>query len=531
VAQTPRKRRKRKRKKPRCHAPRKRAHRKSNASSVEHAYETKRRRKCSRPKKKKKKARKPVPPPVVQPIPPPPPAPSAKPPITSPVAIYGGAFDVRQAERLLWRAGFGPTPGHAQALAGMGLGAAVQALTQPVGGETLTGAAPRTDDGDPLAPADASGHDMLWFLDRMVRTNQPLVERMTLIWHDWFATSNDGVGSQQKMLDQNALFRGRGLGSFHQLLLDVTADPAMILWLNQNQNTRSEPNENYAREVMELFTLGANRGAYTEDDVRELARALTGWDNDWSAELGDYNFHFDPDRHDSDPKTVFGKTGNYDWREAMQLLVEHPLHSSYFVQKLWSYFIPTPPSASDQRALEDYYRSKGYAIGPVVEAILMHPEFHTGPRMVKHPAVYIAGLLRSLRRSVDTESWVWLGKDAGQRLFYPPNVSGWDDSRWLDTSTVRGRWQIANEALAGRTIQGPAADSYDADEKPEVALASAQAFWSGPPLTAETNDSLLTFAASCLPALMADWEQHVYRALRQNALRQLIASSPDLQTC
>jgi uncharacterized protein (DUF1800 family) len=339
------------------------------------------------------------------------------------------------------------------------------------------------------------------------------------------------VGSQQKMLDQNALFRQGGLGSFHQLLLGVTADPAMIMWLNQNQNTRWDPNENYAREVMELFTLGANRGAYTEDDVRELARALTGWRNDWSAELGDHNFRFDAAWHDSDSKTVFGKTGNFDWRDAMRLCVEHPLHPSFFVQKLWSYFIPTPPSASDRRALEDHYKAKGYAIGPVVEAILMHPDLHTGPRMVKPPAVYIAGLLRSLRRSVDTESWVWLGEGAGQRLFYPPNVSGWDDSRWLDTSTVRGRWQIVTEALAGRTIQGSGMDAYDATETPEAALAAAQAFWSGPPLTGETNATLLAFANNCLPATMAAWQEHVYRAMRQNALRQLIASSPDLQTC
>jgi uncharacterized protein (DUF1800 family) len=372
---------------------------------------------------------------------------------------------------------------------------------------------------------------MLWFLDRMVRTNQPLVQRMTLIWHDWFATSNEGVSGQQKMLDQNELFRSHCFGSFHQLLLDVTADPAMNLWLNLSENTRWDPNENYAREVMELFTLGADRGAYTEDDVRELARALTGWDYDWTPELGDHNFHFDPDRHDPGSKTVFGKTGSYDWRDAMRLIVEHPLHPSFFVQKLWSYFIPTPPSASDLAALADSYKSNGYAIRPVLEAILLHPALHTGPRMVKPPAVYIAGLLRSLRRAIDTESWVWLGQGAGQRLFYPPNVSGWDDSRWLDTSTVRGRWQIANEAIAGRTLRDSAADDYDATETAQAALSSAQAFWSDPALTGETNGVLLDFAANCLPSSMADWEQHVYRAMRQNALRQLIASSPDLQTC
>ncbi|HKP21456.1 MAG TPA: DUF1800 family protein, partial [Thermoleophilaceae bacterium] len=137
--------------------------------------------------------------PELQPVPPPP-APPTEFRLTSPIAVYSGAFGVRQAERLLWRAGFGPSPGHAQALAAMGLHRAVASLTRPEGPATLTGAAPTDGDGNPLEPADAYGHDHLWWLDRMVRTNQPLVERMTLVWHDWFSTSNDGVGQQSLML-------------------------------------------------------------------------------------------------------------------------------------------------------------------------------------------------------------------------------------------------------------------------------------------------------------------------------------------
>ena len=132
----------------------------------------------------------------------------------------------------------------------------------------------------------------------MVRTNQPLVERMTLVWHDWFSTSNDGVGQQSLMLAQNELFRRNAFGSFDQLAHDVTQDPAMIVWLNLNENSRWNPNENYARELMELFTLGADRGAYTEQDVRNLARALTGFDFEWSDELGMYDFRYVPQRHD-----------------------------------------------------------------------------------------------------------------------------------------------------------------------------------------------------------------------------------------
>ncbi len=191
--------------------------------------------------------------------------------------MWSGPFGVREAERLLWRAGFGPSPGHAQALADLGLHRAVAALTRPDGDEGFTGAEPTDADGGPIYPLDAFGHDHLWFLDRMVRTNQPLAQRMTLIWHDWFATSDAGVGQQSLLVRQNELFRRHWLGSFDQLIRDVTIDPAMILWLDANENRRDHPNENYARELMELFTLGPDRGAYTEQDVRELARALTGW--------------------------------------------------------------------------------------------------------------------------------------------------------------------------------------------------------------------------------------------------------------
>ena len=531
-------RRKRRKKAKRCTVRRKRHTKRSAHEARRHKH---RARKCVHKKKKKKRKHKrrpshaitpvaptqPVPPPP-KPPPPPPPAPFRLP---SPLAVYSGGFGVPQAERLLWRAGFGPSPGHAAALARLGLHRAVASLTRPVGPETLTGAAPTDYDGNPLSPSDAWGHDHLWFLDRMVRTNQPLVERMTLLWHDWFATSNDGVGQQGLMLDQNALFRRHALGSFERLLHDVTQDPAMTVWLNLDQNSRDEPNENYAREVMELFTLGANRGAYTEDDVREMARALTGFTEDWSGELGLHNFRFDPGRHDPTSKTIFGKTGAFDWEDATAMLVRHPLHPSYLVPKLWSYFIPVAPSTSDRQKLEKTYVSSGFQIRPLVEAILLHPQLHQGPRMVKPPVVFIAGMLRAIRRAIDTDAWVWLAEGAGQRLFYPPDVGGWDDSKWLDTSTTRGRWTIVSEALWSRQIQGAALEGYDAAESPGQALAAARTFWGDPSLTSESATVLTDFAQRCLSGPLADWQQHEFRGLRQNALRQLVFSSPDLQTC
>src|SRR5579863_2523166 len=144
--------------------------------------------------------------------------------------VYQGEFGAAQAERLLWRAGFGPRPGELDELVSKGLEGAVDSLVNP-GPESLVGPPPHGQGGAPLAPNDAWGDDHCWWLDRMVRTSRPLVERMTLIWHSWFATSNEGVGSQRLMLKQNQLFRQNALGSFAVLLEDVTRDPAMLLWL------------------------------------------------------------------------------------------------------------------------------------------------------------------------------------------------------------------------------------------------------------------------------------------------------------
>ena len=442
----------------------------------------------------------------------------------SSLATYRGPFGRAQAERLLWRAGFGPRKGEAEKLAALGLERAVLSLTRP-GRERFVGPAPRDSKGRPLAPADAWGHDHLWWLDRMVRTSRPLVERMTLVWHDWFATSQEGVGSQGLMLRQNALLRRRALGSFERLLLDITRDPAMLLWLNGNENTRWSPNENYARELMELFTLGAARG-YTERDVREQARALTGFDSEWQQGVGPTKFRYEASRHDRGVKRVFGRRGRFDWQDACRLCVRHKVHPSFFVRKLWSYFVPTAPSASTQRGLERLYNASGYRVRPVVEALLRHPDLHEGPRMTKSAVVYTAGLLRMAGRPVDDDAWTWLGSLCGQQLFYPPDVSGWDDERWLDTATFLGRWDTANHVLRPAAIDPKAGGPFDA----QALLDRAHRFWGEPALTDATRRALLGFAQRALRDANQSWKRAPYAAMTENALRQLIAVSPDLQT-
>ena len=309
--------------------------------------------------------------------------------------VYRGDFGRAQAERLLWRAGFGPRPGDLDALAAKGLRGAVLSLTRP-GPERLDGPAP-TVGGQPLAPYDAWGHDHLWWLDRMIRSNRQLIERMTLNWHDWFATSRSGVDSARLMINQNQLLRRNALGNFGTLFMKITEDPAMLLWLSGSENNKWAPNENYGREMMELFSLGADRG-YSEADVRQQARALTGWRNDWDDGVGPHNFRYDHKFHDDGVKRIFGKKGRFTWRDSVRLCLAHRSHPSFFVDKLWSYFVPVPPDKQTRRALESMYVNGRHAVRPLVEAILMHPAFYEGPRMVKPPVVYIAGLMRATGR-------------------------------------------------------------------------------------------------------------------------------------
>ena len=304
----------------------------------------------------------------------------------------------------------------------------------------------------------------------MVRTSRPLVERMTLVWHDWFATSDAGVDSQRLMLNQNQLFREHALGSFPD---------------------------------------GVRRPTERTGPDRFPQRLEAGR------------------RHDTGVKTIFHKRGAFIWKNSVRLAVAHPSHPSFFVNKLWGYFIPTPPDVATLRALEHVYVGSGNRIKPVVAAILKHPSLYTGPRMVKSPALYNAGLLRRLGRGIDTTAHAWLGAMAGQRLFSPPNVAGWDDTRWLDTATWRGRWWIATYVLKPYALDpGKAVQPFDA----HALLDGALTFWNKPELGNATHGALLAFAQNALgDAAGTAWKRKQYAVMTQNALRQLIAVSPEMQ--
>ena len=486
-------------------------------------------RKCT---PRKKPARKPAPEYQAPPAAPAPPVPSPPAPprlktIQSPIAVYGGAFGPAQAERLAWRAGFGPRPGQVAQLTAMDLEAAVMSFTRPTGQAPLDGPEPRNG-ANPINPQSDEGAFAYW-LDRMVRSRHQLVERLALVFHDWWANRRDGVSTNAEMLNQTNLFRAHGLGSFRAMTRALTTDPAMLQFLDGMSNRRGAVNENYARELMELFTLGADRGAYTETDVRELARALTGWRADYNN--GWVNWRWDEDgRWDFKYKTVFGKTGRFTWQDAVELVLTHPLHASFFVRKLWGYFIATPPSDATSAALEQLYVSTGLQIRPVLEAILCCPEFYEGPRMVKPPAVLCAGLLRASNRGIENNEWYYRADRTGQRLYYPPDVSGWNDRRWLDTNTTLGRWDVVGLALSGRMIKTPEANTYPA-ESSDGAVAKALAYWGNPSITPETVARLKAFAIAAIPDSENQTTLARARAERFNALRQLVAAGPDYQTC
>ena len=442
--------------------------------------------------------------------------------------VYKGRFGPEQAERLLWRGGFGPRPGEARELARKGLHGAVASLTRPAS-RALSGPPPRLQTGKPIAPYDAWGNDVLWWLDRMVRSRAPLIERMTLTWHDWFATSNDGVGSQRLMINQNRTQRRLSLASFAQMLEAITVDPAMLLWLSLSGSTKDAPNENYAREMQELFTLGVGDG-YTEEDVRQHARALTGWTNSWNDATGQPDdFHFDPKLHDDGVKTIYHHRGRFGWRDSLRLALGHPNHPAYFVSKLWSYFSPEPLPKADARAAASLYVSSGKQIRPLVEAFLTHPLIYAGARLVKPPIVQIAGMLRGTGRYVDTDAWAWESSQAGQMPFYPPNVAGWDATRWLNTDTWLARFNLTNQVIKPARVLNPAKAKVKPD--PKAMTREAIAFWGDPTLSRATQDALRAYAREAIGSATADWERQQYPVLIVNGLRALVVASPDYHAC
>jgi hypothetical protein len=310
-------------------------------------------------------------------------------------------------------------------------------------------AASRDDGGDELRS---------WWLYCMLQGGHPLREKLTLFWHNHFATSLVKVLDPQLMFRQNCLLRTQALGRFGTLLQEMSRDPAMLLWLDSNSNVKGRPNENYARELMELFSLGV--GNYTEKDVRQAARAFTGWHTD-----GD-RFKFAPGAHDTGAKTVLGQTGVWDGGDVVRMVLEQPAAARFLVRKLYGFLISenaAPPDAL-LKPLCESFRNSDYDITALVRTMLASRHFYSGHafrQRVKSPVEYVLGAVRAVHRSYGSEADVRpLPQQAlvgpisamGQQLFAPPNVKGWPGGRsWLNTSTLLERDNFA-AALAMGTL-------------------------------------------------------------------------------
>ncbi|NEW07166.1 DUF1800 domain-containing protein [Paenibacillus sp. SYP-B3998] len=296
-------------------------------------------------------------------------------------------------------------------------------------------------DGDLLAD------QQLYWLYRMIHTSTPLIEKMTLFWHSHFTTSISKVHLMPLMVRQNNLFRKHALGSFRDLLQAVSIDPAMMIWLDAGFNRKGSPNENYAREVMELFTLG--RGHYTEQDVKEVARSLTGWGYDRNTDF----VSFDRQQHDEGVKQVLGKKSNLNTASVIDVLLSQKEFYSFLARKLLQAFVHAAPSQAwiDRTSSK---LAKSLNIGDLLSDIFLSDEFYEESifmSIIKSPVEYVATISKLL--SLPLSRYMMNATRAmGHDLYNPPNVSGWQGHEaWLMTTYQLVRFQFAEWAASQTT--------------------------------------------------------------------------------
>jgi uncharacterized protein (DUF1800 family) len=357
-----------------------------------------------------------------------------------------------QIAHLLRRAGFGATEAELAQYTPLGFDGALDKLLNP---EQVDDSATdqlldplTTDLGDPkkIEPA------RFWWLNRMLYTRRPLQEKMTLFWHDHFATANSKVANSVLMLQQIQLFRDDGLGNFEALLQKVTRDPAMLIWLDNRQNRKGAPNENYAREVQELFTVGI--GNYSEQDIHEAARAFTGHTLDKTL-----NYTFNKGQHDTGDKTFQGQTGNFDADDILAILVRNPATARFITTKLFTFFVYDNPDSSTIDRLASTFVNTNFDMRSVLRDLFSGPEF-LSPRafhaQVKQPVDLVVGTLKSLNvQNVGPDATQVLRR-MGQDLLNPPDVSGWKGGAgWINSTTLFERFNFGNRLAMAREAGKP----------------------------------------------------------------------------
>jgi len=284
-----------------------------------------------------------------------------------------------------------------------------------------------------------------WWAYRMLSTPAQLLEKQTLFWHGHFATSAAKVADIELMFAQNNLLRRFAFGNFANLLLEISRDPAMLVYLDSASNRKAHPNENYAREIMELFCFG--EGNYSEQDIRELARCFTGW------EIKNKKFRFNRYQHDNGKKSVLGETGKFGGEDGVGIVVKQPAAATFIAEKLVKLFVMDEPQPTPDllAPLAQELRNNDMQIEPVVRRILTSNLFfssHAVGRKVRSPVELAIGFLRSLNGSTNTYDLAAALQRLGQGLFYPPSVKGWDGGRtWINSSTLLGRSNLVQQLL------------------------------------------------------------------------------------
>jgi len=431
-------------------------------------------------------------------------------------------------DRLFWRAGFGPTEADRTQWTGAPVGAVVDSLLGSA--STLAGTA-GTNSGKALDPTNEDTDLVLSRVDQMVRSTTPFVERMKFFWHRHFANSRDSVSPPQLLLQQNDLFQKYSdfatypTATFSQLAHDITVNPSMLRYLTGEDNVKGAPNENYARELMELFALGVvnlnGQSNYAQSDVTGLAKAFSGWViNDANPDAATSSF--DKSRWYDGPKIVFGKFANLDSTSGVDLVLGQPNHATFITRKLWLEFITQPPDAATQATLNSTYASAGTQLKPLLKYILTHPALFTSigePDMIKPPVVYVVGAMRALGVGVTDSTAADFLDSMGQVPYFPPNVSGWEGGlAWLNTNTALARFGFIGQLLS----KGKITDA-GATETPAAAYSRAYSAVLEPWLAPATQAAIQDYATR------AGSSSSTLRIERQIMLRALMLAGPDAQ--
>jgi uncharacterized protein (DUF1800 family) len=346
---------------------------------------------------------------------------------------------------LLRRAGFGGTNAQVATLAAQPWNTTVDQLLD------FSSAPP---DVQPAFLTDANKGDwekeyllQQWWLDRMATSTTPLQEKLALFWHGHFATANYKVSDMLLMYQQNALFRAQAGGNFRDLVHSMSLQPSMLIWLDNDPNVKGSPNENFARELMELFTLGV--GNYSQADVVASARAWTGHN---TLDSDRQQYHFYSSRHDNDVKTFMGVTQNWDGPDIIDYILNgnaahKRIAAEFIAAKMWTFFAYPDPEPAVVTSLADAFLANDLSIHDLVRAVFMHPNFLSAKAingLVRTPVEWVAASMRVVGITADDANPQWWLEDMGQALFEPPNVSGWRPNEyWLTTSRL---WSRANWA-------------------------------------------------------------------------------------